>query len=66
MEDRDHPTIVYVEISSQLSTSPIPVIHFLSNDIANPLIICLAPLAVPVYQGHSVSRDSQGSVLRTL
>ena len=25
---RDHPTVVYVEISLQLSTSPVPVIHF--------------------------------------
>ena len=63
---RDHPTIVYVEIPIQLSTSPIPVIHFLSNDIANPLIICLAPSAVPAYQEYSVSRNSRGSVLRTL
>ena len=63
---RDQPTVVYVEISLQLSTSPVPVIHFISNDIANPLVICLAPSAVPAYQGHSVARDSRGSVLRTL
>ena len=63
---RDHPTIVYVEISIQLSTSPVPIIHFLSTNIANPLIICLAPMAVLAYQGHSVSRNSQGSVLCTL
>ena len=63
---RDHPTVVYVEISIQLSTSPIPVIHFILNDITNPLIICLTPSAVPAYQGHSVSRNSRGSVMGTL
>jgi len=63
---RDHPTIFYVEISVQPSTSPVPIIHFISNDIATPPIICLAPSAVPAYQGHSVSRNSQGSVVRIL
>lgn len=63
---RDHPTVVYVEISVQPSMSPVPTIHFISNDIANPLVVCLAPSAVPAYQGHSVSRNSRGSVLRTL
>ena len=36
---RDQPTVVYVKISVQPSTCPVPIIHFISNDIANPLII---------------------------
>ena len=63
---RDQPTVVYVEISVQPSTSPVPIIHFISNDIANPLIVCLSPSAVPAYQGHNVFRISRGSVLCTL
>ena len=63
---RDQPTVVHIKISIQPSTSPVPIIHSISNDIANPLIIYLSPLAVPAYQGHSFSRNSRGSVLRTL
>ena len=63
---RDQPTVVYVEISVQPSTSPVPIIHFISNDIANPLIVCLSPSAIPAYQGHNVFRISRGSVLCTL
>jgi hypothetical protein len=63
---RDHPTIVYVEISVQPSTSPVPIIHLISNDIATPPVICLGPSAVPAYQGHGISRNSRGSVLHTM
>ncbi|EDR01694.1 uncharacterized protein LACBIDRAFT_333124 [Laccaria bicolor S238N-H82] len=59
---RDH---LCVEISVQPSMSPVPIIHFNLNDIATPLVICLASSAVPAYQGHSVSRNSRGSVLHT-